>query len=107
MHICFFFVLTHYLCLENVDAGHSKMEDLHQQTAAPEDSSESIPSSGHVKSLMTEDNMKASYGMDSPVCFIHLGSYICYKSEWFFLNVADNSFVSLSSITVDDYLVKC
>ncbi|CAI9102945.1 OLC1v1001347C6 [Oldenlandia corymbosa var. corymbosa] len=50
----------------DADAGHAKVEELHQQTATPEDSSEFIPSSGHVRNLVAEDNMKASYGMDSP-----------------------------------------
>lgn len=56
-----------------VDGGHAKVEDLHQQSAVPEDSSEAVPSSGHVKNLMTEDDMKPSYALDSPVRLTCLG----------------------------------
>ena len=50
------------------DVGHAKVEELHQQPAVSEDSSESIGNSGLVKNLMNEDDMKASYALDPPVC---------------------------------------
>ncbi|XP_071909488.1 uncharacterized protein [Coffea arabica] len=50
----------------DADVGHAKVEELHQQPAVSEDSSESIGNSGLVKNLMNEDDMKASYALDPP-----------------------------------------
>ncbi|XP_016504009.1 uncharacterized protein LOC107822036 isoform X2 [Nicotiana tabacum] len=49
------------------DAGHSKVEDLQQQQTLPEDSStDSAANPGPGKNLLNEDDMKASYGLDTP-----------------------------------------
>lgn len=58
------------------DASHAKVEELHQQPAVSEDSSESVANSGLVKILMNEDDMKASYALDPPVCLIFLLVYL-------------------------------
>lgn len=50
------------------DAGHPKVEDLQQQQTLPEDSSaDSAANPGPGKNLLNEDDMKASYGLDTPV----------------------------------------
>ncbi|XP_016504010.1 uncharacterized protein LOC107822036 isoform X3 [Nicotiana tabacum] len=50
------------------DAGHSKVEDLQQQQTLPEDSStDSAANPGPGKNLLNEDDMKASYGLDTPM----------------------------------------
>ncbi|WMV59233.1 hypothetical protein MTR67_052618 [Solanum verrucosum] len=50
------------------DVGHSKAEELQQQQILPEDSSaDSSVNAGLGKNLLNEDDMKASYGLDTPV----------------------------------------
>ncbi|XP_049358752.1 general negative regulator of transcription subunit 3 isoform X2 [Solanum verrucosum] len=49
------------------DVGHSKAEELQQQQILPEDSSaDSSVNAGLGKNLLNEDDMKASYGLDTP-----------------------------------------
>ena len=55
-------------CFMYADAGHPKVEDQQQQSIPDDSTSESAPSSGIVKNLMNEDDMKASYAIDSLVC---------------------------------------
>ncbi|XP_050375905.1 general negative regulator of transcription subunit 3 isoform X2 [Argentina anserina] len=50
---------------KEADAGHPKVEDQQQQSVIDESTSESSPSSGLVKNLMNEDDMKASYAIDT------------------------------------------
>ncbi|KAL3533385.1 hypothetical protein ACH5RR_006906, partial [Cinchona calisaya] len=50
----------------DADAGLAKVEELHQQPAVSEDSSESVANSGLMKNLMNEDDMKASSALDPP-----------------------------------------
>ncbi|XP_061988018.1 general negative regulator of transcription subunit 3 isoform X1 [Rosa rugosa] len=50
---------------KEADAGHPKVEDQQQQNLPDDSTSESAPSSGLVKNLMNEDDMKASYAIDS------------------------------------------
>ncbi|KAL6181360.1 hypothetical protein ACLB2K_048015 [Fragaria x ananassa] len=50
---------------KEADAGHPKVEDQQQQSIPDDSTSESAPSSGIVKNLMNEDDMKASYAIDS------------------------------------------
>lgn len=53
------------------DVGHSKAEDLQQQQILPEDSSaDPSVNAGLGKNLLNEDDMKASYGLDTPVSLI-------------------------------------
>ncbi|XP_015164528.1 general negative regulator of transcription subunit 3 isoform X3 [Solanum tuberosum] len=50
------------------DVGHSKAEELQQQQILPEDSSaDSSVNAGLGKNLLNEDDMKASYGLDTPM----------------------------------------
>lgn len=48
------------------DAGHSKADELQQQQISLEDSSADA-NAGLGKNLLNEDDMKASYGLDTPV----------------------------------------
>lgn len=51
------------------DVGHTKVEELqHQQTFSDDSAAESSPRTGVVKNLMNEDDIKASYALDTPVC---------------------------------------
>ncbi|TMW95814.1 hypothetical protein EJD97_008309 [Solanum chilense] len=50
------------------DVGHSKAEELQQQQILPEDSSaDPSVNAGLGKNLLNEDDMKASYGLDTPM----------------------------------------
>ncbi|KAK4359617.1 hypothetical protein RND71_021846 [Anisodus tanguticus] len=50
------------------DTGHSKADELQQQQILPEDSSaDSAANAGLGKNLLNEDDMKASYGLDTPM----------------------------------------
>ena len=52
----------------HVDVGHVKAEDQQQQQNVSDDSTmESAPSSLG-KNIMNEDDLKASYAMDTSVC---------------------------------------
>ncbi|XP_060208746.1 general negative regulator of transcription subunit 3 isoform X1 [Lycium barbarum] len=53
------------------DAGHSKADELQQQQILPEDSS---ANAGLGKNLLNEDDMKASYGLDTPMQGVVTGS---------------------------------
>ncbi|KAL3534805.1 hypothetical protein ACH5RR_003266, partial [Cinchona calisaya] len=57
----------------DADAGHAKVEELHQQHAVSEDCSESVGNSGLVKNLINEDDIKASYALDPPKYSKHIG----------------------------------
>lgn len=51
------------------DVGNTKVEELqHQQTFSDNLASESSPRTSVVKNLMNEDDIKASYALDTPVC---------------------------------------
>lgn len=51
------------------DVGHTKAEELqHQQTFSDDLAAESSPRTSVVKNLMNEDDIKASYAVDAPVC---------------------------------------
>lgn len=50
------------------DVGHAKVEEQQPQNLPDDSSSEAVPTSGLAKNLMNEDEMKAPYAIDSPVC---------------------------------------
>ncbi|OMO62301.1 hypothetical protein CCACVL1_22902 [Corchorus capsularis] len=52
---------------KDADLGHAKLEEQQPQNLPDDASSEAVPTSGLVKNLMNEDDMKAPYAMDSPV----------------------------------------
>lgn len=57
------------MCWHDADLGHAKVEETHQQQNLPDDStSEPAPTSGLGKNLITDDDLKASYALDTPVC---------------------------------------
>lgn len=57
------------MCWHGADLGHAKVEETHQQQNLSDDStSEPAPSSGLGKNLINEDELKASYALDTPVC---------------------------------------
>lgn len=50
------------------DVGIAKTDELQQQQILPEDSSaDSSANAGLGKGVLNEDDMKASYGLDTPV----------------------------------------
>ncbi|XP_058212350.1 uncharacterized protein LOC131324410 isoform X2 [Rhododendron vialii] len=52
---------------KDADPGHAKVEETHQQQNLSDDStSEPAPSSGLGKNLINEDELKASYALDTP-----------------------------------------
>lgn len=58
--------------VHNAEVG-VKIEELHnQQNLSDESAAESAMNTGVVRNLMSEDDLKASYGLDTPVCFISL-----------------------------------
>lgn len=57
-----------YFFVHDADVGHAKVEEQQQQQNLPDDSTvESTTGSGLGKSLMNEDDLKASYAVDTPV----------------------------------------
>lgn len=52
---------------KDADLGHAKVEETHQQQNLPDDStSDPAPTSGLGKNLITDDDLKASYALDTP-----------------------------------------
>ena len=51
------------------EVGNSKVEEQQQMQNFPDDSAaESTASTGLGKNLVNEDDLKSTYGVDSPVC---------------------------------------
>ncbi|KAH7843705.1 hypothetical protein Vadar_019784 [Vaccinium darrowii] len=52
---------------KDADLGHAEVEETHQQQNLPDDStSEPAPTSGLGKNLITDDDVKVSYALDTP-----------------------------------------
>ncbi|XWS58282.1 hypothetical protein CRYUN_Cryun08bG0020400 [Craigia yunnanensis] len=52
--------------LKDADVGHAKVEEQQPQNLPDGSSSEAVPTSGISRNLMNEDDMKATYTIDSP-----------------------------------------
>ncbi|XP_017252558.1 uncharacterized protein LOC108223027 isoform X2 [Daucus carota subsp. sativus] len=53
--------------LKDSDVGHAKVDELqHQPNVSDDSAAESSPRTGVVKNLMNEDDIKASYALDTP-----------------------------------------
>lgn len=58
------------LFLYCIDVGHSKVEEQPQPNISDDSTTDTVPSSGIGKNVMNEDDLKASYTIDSPVCWL-------------------------------------
>lgn len=66
--------------MDNTDVGHLKAEEQQQPQNLPDDSiPESAATSGLSKNLVNEDELKATYAMDTPVRSIICQSCLLYQ----------------------------
>lgn len=59
------------LLLYCTDVGHLKVEEQQQPNISDDSSTDTVPNSGIGKNVINEDDLKASYTIDSPVCCLY------------------------------------